>query len=179
MKSSPHDTGLHMHYRARRAEELARIVSHLPSLRGKHVVSLGCGTAPEIDVLDFASYVGVDHRPWLVPLWNTLTTARVQFASTSSFTFLNAPRRIDALLCLDIDTQLFPVETIDQASTHISPGGIIVFAERAGNPEIYGRQLLLPFINEIKERFGSKYAIQYVETASERDKHLLLLAKSP
>ncbi|MEA3399310.1 MAG: class I SAM-dependent methyltransferase [Patescibacteria group bacterium] len=151
-----------------------KINKHI-SISGDKVLSLGCGTAYEIIILkeNFNKVCAVDINNSIIDFCKEEYFCKeysgVDFVCENNLIFLENQKgsSIDLILCLDMDSNIFPKQILSIAKNKLKQNSSIVFTERANNINIYGRLLLFPFIENLKKEFGKDFI--FYEEYSEND----------
>jgi len=127
---------------------------------GNKLLSLGCGTAHELSILkeSFDEVIGVDIDSAIIDFCKE-THEDISFVCENNLIFLEKQKEdsVDLILCLDIDTNIFPQRLLSIAKTKLKKRGSIVFTERQNNISIYDRLLLFAFIEQIKKQFQEEF----------------------
>ncbi|MBW3018952.1 methyltransferase domain-containing protein [Candidatus Woesearchaeota archaeon] len=146
----------HSKYLPKRTEQLRSLFQMLNgkiSLSGNTVVSIGCGVAAEFPLLDFSTKIGVDFNPTLILFCKQKHEG--DFVCENYMAYLDGleDSSVDLVLALDIDTNIIPSVLIRSSLRVLKHNGSLVITERENNVNVYGRMLLLPFIEQIKKDF--------------------------
>ena len=172
----------HRDYLPKRRAQLESLFSFLNFNSGSSVVSVGCGVAAEFSVLDFSRKVGMDLNPVLIMFCKEVHDAEF-FCGNYMTHFSNIPDgSVDLVLALDIDTNILLVPFIRDSLRKLAKNGRIVVTERENNVNVYGRMLLLPFVQQIKSEFSLAHVKFYsrmnqVTDKDDRDNFVLVVTK--
>lgn len=172
-----------LEYHNKRVQEIRSLLEFLKdkiTLKGNNFLSIGCGTAPEFKFLsnNFDNLVGIDQNQELIEFCRAnIISCNATFENKIAGVHLEdiPDKSLDLVFILDIDSNIFITEVIEQLKNKVRRGGCILITERRDNSRIYNRQFIEPFIKEIKERFGEISDISMHRRDSTKDSTILVL----
>ncbi|MBN2420728.1 methyltransferase domain-containing protein [Candidatus Woesearchaeota archaeon] len=165
-------------YRMQEMEPIIDFLKNKICLKGEKLISVGCGTAPEISMLDydFSEKIGIDLNQKAIEFCKN-QNKHAEFYCMHAIEYLEKEKAdsVDCILGMDIDLNIFPDALIEQSFKVLKKNGSIILTERKDNLKIYGSYLLLPIIQRIeKENNCDILAFQF---PNERDSLLVILQK--
>jgi SAM-dependent methyltransferase len=175
----------HSKYLPKRTEQVRALLSTLSdrvNLAGNTVISVGCGVASEFSLLDFKQKIGIDFNPRLIEFCTKKHIA--DFVCDNYMAYFESldDNSVDLVLALDIDTNIIPSLLVKHSLRVLKPGGSMIVTERENNIHIYGRMLLLPFIDQIKQEFPVHQVkfysrMNHITSKDDRDNFVLTVKK--
>ena len=183
--------GKQKQYHSTRKSQLNKFfsfISQYVSLQGGKLASLGCGTAPEAELLsnNFKHIDCVDQDAAVIDFClhhNAVPNAKFIHQISNIYLDKQPDCSIDCILALDIDTNLIPQNTIELAKRKLRSNGLLILTERENNIAIYGRLLLYPFIAQLRQLYSDDFAFRMLvnlhesPVPGERDNIVLIMKK--
>ena len=175
----------HSKYLPKRTEQVRALLSMLSdrvNLAGNTLISVGCGVASEFSLLEFQNKIGIDFNPRLIEFCQSKHMA--DFVCDNYMPYFDSldDNSVDLILALDLDTNIIPTLLVKHSLRILKPGGSIIITERENNVNIYGRMLLLPYIDQIKQDFPLAEVkfysrMNHITSKDDRDNFVLTVKK--